>query len=236
MKQLFALFIISLSTIQAYSQLQKDVVDSSYGQYSDEISILVNKNNEFSSFFTGLYDIIEVKDALDDLTNAINEIKSEQDSDDQADLSGLIDEANSQLEKIEFVYRAFEGFKFNREMLLEKYFDLWNVVYLQKKTVDKLFTKVNVHSSGYAGQNETEFKEIKKKGIYYPCQILYDHYLTLVRNASQCDYSKRIEILEKTEQLLFKMEDYAKTSNTRDVEKVLRKIEEPEKIEEYLFN
>jgi hypothetical protein len=234
MKQLFTLFIISITIFQATAQLQEDLTTGSHDQFSDEISMLVNKNNELSSFFTGLYDIAEVKDELNDLADDIAEIKSMQ-YDDASDLETLINAAKSKLVKIELVHSAFEGYKFNTEMLSDDYFDLWNVVFQKKQKVDKLFTKVNVHSSGYAGQNETEFKEIKKKGIYYPCQILYDHYLVLVRNASQCDYSKRIEILEKTEELLSKMQEFALTPNTRDTEKVLKKLVQPEEIEKFLF-
>lgn len=234
MKNLFSLLVILSIAFQAKSQLQLDSINNFNEGLSEEVSKLTVRESKMSSFFTGLYDIIEIKDELKYLSSDINEIKSKLYNNDNSNLENLITEAKITLDKIELVYSAFEGFNYNQELLSEDYFDLWNVVFQKKIIVDKLFMKVNIHSSSYAGQNESEFVEIKKKGIYHPCQKLYDHYLLLIRNVNQCDYAKRINILKKTQTLLFKMEDLAKTRNTREVEKVLKKITRVEDIEQYI--
>ena len=223
-------------SVASFGQLQYDEFKELENNAHETYIELNSKQQKHESFFTGIYDIAEVKMLLDDSNQDLSALQkivkqSEQQTDQTTE---LIESIKHNLETVDIIKRSFMDYQQNQELLSNDYFDLWNQVFKKKVYVDRLYTKVNVTSTAYAGQNEQEFQEIRRKGIYYPCQMLYDHYLLQIRNANQCDYTGRIEILNQAQQLLYKMEEMAKLDKTRDIEKEMKKLTSPEEVQQYL--
>lgn len=139
-------------------------------------------------------------------------------------------------DQIKFTYEVLNDIEYQKTLLEQQYYSLWNKSFILKDKVDKLYiVRRKVSGNIYVEANPEQRKTIRKKNIYLAGDMVYNSLLIELKNTNQCDFVGRIAVLERVNKLLEKMETLATTEDTRDIEKELKREYEVKIIED-IFN
>jgi hypothetical protein len=129
-------------------------------------------------------------------------------------------------------YRQLEE---RKEAWSDEYFRLWEQTYALKKRIDVMYVKeekMNVH---YGGMSDYKYQSVRKRNLYEACINIYESSLADLKSSADCDHYARIQILNRLLPVMNKCEELSFDENTRDLEKDLRKEDDPQKMAELIL-
>jgi len=203
----------------------------------DRMEAMKEKRNELKEILAR-YDKWEVQPLLmefDYFEKAFDKLKGIYRRTDDADtIDPLIRQFNQVYElalesyhRIIFADEVIHAMRNQENAWENEYFRLWERINYLKKRIDNLYLMKEKVSKNNFGGFTREKTKARKRNLYYPAMEYYENKLVQMKRLD--DYYSRIPIEEKLVKLFEKMDELF-LARTRDLEKTLRKMDDPEKV------
>ena len=177
------------------------------------------------------YKEYEIKIILDQINSTFKMI----DQYERTQESRLLKTIKKSHETILFTHQVVQSIEREKEHAADQYFKLWDKVFYLKKRVDDLYQDKKVLKN-YQLNIEKETVILRKKRIFDGYQAIYNGKLEILKKTNECDYRRKIDILNDIERALIKCEKLLYREDTKELEKMIKKAESLEEIENLIMN
>jgi len=208
----------------------------SKSEYFAEVKKIKNDSEEIYSFFI-VFELQVVEEEFQQLNNdlyrveeALKRMGDTEEIGDKNEFFDLYENALKSYNSLVSLYDFYIQMENKKERWSSQYFKLWEQTYALKSRIDLLYVKeekMNVH---YGGMKDAKYTSVRKRSIYEACNVIYNYNLVKLKRLNDCNFYERIQLLDGLIPVLRKCEKLAYEDNTRNLEKSLKKTDDPEQM------